>query len=299
MFLTPHPELVAAGAMHQEVGRHFAGMWWAFAATALLVAALVAQLAKSVTRRDEALAILGDRAARNARLASVAALAAGAAHELSTPLGTIAVTARELERALDGAGQRVAADLALIQTEVRRCRAVLDNLAVRAGQPAGEMPQSTTVAAIVQEVSGSLNTAERERFAPTLSDDALDVTWPREAVTRAITNLVRNGLQASSPSELVILDAAADADGYVRLAVVDRGVGLTPEALSRLGEPFFSTRPEGKGLGLGIFVARATFEQLGGSLVFSSTPGQGTSAQIRLPRHLATSHTGAGRSGLT
>jgi two-component system sensor histidine kinase RegB len=220
-----------------------------------------------------------DRTARHARLAGLATLAAGAAHELSTPLGTIAVTASELEQVLEAATPNVAADLALIQTEVRRCRTILDKLAVRAGQPSGERLQATTVAAVAHDVSLALPAADRRRFTAVLPD-SIAVTWPAEAITGTLANLVRNGLQASRPSGAVALDAAADGDGWVHLTIADRGGGMSAEELSRLGEPFFTTRAEGDGMGLG------------GSIAFESMTGRGTTVRIRLPRHLPASGPG-------
>jgi two-component system sensor histidine kinase RegB len=102
----------------------------------------------------------------------------------------------------------------------------------------------------------------------------------------ALANLVRNGLQASAPSERVVVDAADDDQGWVRLTITDRGSGMSADALSRLGEPFFTTRGEGEGMGLGVFVSRATIEQLGGSIAFESMPGRGTTVRIGLPRDL-------------
>ncbi len=88
--------------MHPEIGAHMNGMWLAFAATALVIAVLVTQLVVTIERRDRALEILRDQHARSTRFAGLATLAAGAAHELSTPLATMAVAARELERSLEG-----------------------------------------------------------------------------------------------------------------------------------------------------------------------------------------------------
>jgi two-component system sensor histidine kinase RegB len=282
LFLAPHEEQVVAGAMHPEVRWHFAGMWWAFAATALLVAGLVGRLATLVARRDQTLADMRERTARHERLAGLATLAAGAAHELSTPLGTIAVTASELERELGAVPPAVAADLALIQSEVRRCRVLLDKLAVRAGQPSGEMPHSTTTGAIAEEVSAVLPAADRSRFKASVPE-SLAVMWPVDAVVRALANLVRNALRASAPSGKVTLDAAADNNGWVRVTITDHGRGMTADELARLGEPFFTTRAEGDGMGLGVFVSRTTIEQLGGSMAFDSMPSRGTTVRIRLP----------------
>jgi len=293
LFLAPHPELIVAGQMHPEIGRHVEGMWWAFAATALLVALLVARLAASVARRDTALAELRARAERSARLAGLATLAAGAAHELSTPLGTIAVAARELERSADAASPAVREDIELIQTELRRCRAILDGLSGQAGQPAGEMPVAGSVGDVLDAVAGSLSPQERPRMIRE-GETTIDVTWPRLAVARAVANLVRNGLQVSPPGASVTVSATANGDGWIDLAVVDTGPGLAADVLPRVGEPFFTTKAEGHGMGLGVFISRSTIEQLGGSLVLHSTPGAGTRVNIRLPRHVSTP---AGRAG--
>ncbi len=131
LFLARNDALRAAQQMHPEIALHMRGMWLAFALTALIIAALVTRLAIAVERRDRALEALHDRTARADPLAGLATLATGAAHELSTPLATIAVAARELERSLtarftDTALQR---DARLIRAEIDRCRQVLDALA--------------------------------------------------------------------------------------------------------------------------------------------------------------------------
>ncbi len=102
LYLAPASELRTAQVMHPEIGAHMNGMWLAFAATALVIAVLVTQLVVAIERRDRALETLRDQHARTTRFAGLATLAAGAAHELSTPLATMAVAARELERSLEG-----------------------------------------------------------------------------------------------------------------------------------------------------------------------------------------------------
>ncbi len=103
------------------------------------------------------------------------------------------------------------------------------------------------------------------------------------AVARAVVNLVRNAAQASSDAEPVIVEGRANEDGRVRIDVVDRGTGMAPDHLARAGEPFFTTKPPGAGTGLGLFVARSTIEQLGGTLGLTSEPGRGTTATVILP----------------
>jgi two-component system sensor histidine kinase RegB len=287
LFIVAPADLESRPELHLAIGRHIAGMWWAFAGTATLVAVLVARLASAVARRDRELVELRDRANRSARLAGLATLAAGAAHELSTPLGTIAVAARELEIALEHAAvdDAIRTDIRLIREELRRCRGILDNMAGRTGQAPGEMPEDVALSQLADQVAEQLSPRERSRVTIAAPSD-VHVTWPRAAVTRALANLVRNGLQASSNGGLVTLDLSSRPNGEVRIAVADHGAGMTTEVASRVGEPFFTTKPEGEGLGLGVFVARSTFERLGGRLDIDSTPGQGTRVDGVLPQRV-------------
>jgi two-component system sensor histidine kinase RegB len=283
LFLVPSDELIAAQVMHPEIALHMRGMWLAFALTALLIAVMVARLAIAVERRDRALDDLRDRTARSARAAGLATLAAGAAHELSTPLATIAVAARELERRL--ADSRLDAawreDARLIRAETDRCREILDAMAGDSGQPAGQTPRPSSLTEIVDALRARLAPAEMARVEFQVTGNAR-VVWPVDVIARAVANLLQNALQASS--DPVQLAAATTADGHIRLTVTDRGGGMSPEHLGRAGEPFFTTKPAGAGTGLGLFVARSSIEQLGGSLSLASSPGRGTTATIVLPK---------------
>jgi two-component system sensor histidine kinase RegB len=282
LFLAPPMELRAAQTMHPEIALHIRGMWLAFAGTALIIAALVVRLATAVERRDRALDALRERTARANRVAGLATLAAGAAHELSTPLSTIVVAARELERSLsDGQGKpEWQHDATLIRLEAGRCRQILDGMAAGLGGSIGEAPQPTRVSEIVSAAKAHVAAAERDRVDADVPDD-LRVVWPGHVVARALGNLLQNAVQASAAARVELRAKAGD--GFVRVSVTDHGTGMSPEDLARAGEPFFTTKPAGAGTGLGLFVARASVEQLGGRLVLDSTPGRGTTATIVLP----------------
>jgi two-component system, sensor histidine kinase RegB len=295
LFLGSTEALRAAQSMHPEIAIHMRGMWMAFAFTALIIAVLVTRLVIAVERRDRALDALRDRTARATRVAGLATLAAGAAHELSTPLSTIAVAARELEHNL---ANRVAEpdlrqDARLIRSETDRCRQILDAMSGQTGEPVGETPRVSSLDEVVGALRNRLSAAERDR----LTVDALPrvaVSWPIEVIARALSNLVRNGLQASS-GDAVRLHADSSIDGRVQLIVTDRGSGMSADNLSRAGEPFFTTKPPGSGTGLGLFVTRSSIEQLGGTLSLTSQPGHGTTATITLPQDVvaAESHADA------
>jgi two-component system sensor histidine kinase RegB len=103
---------------------------------------------------------------------------------------------------------------------------------------------------------------------------------PRRALSAALRGLVKNSLQADAG--VVEIDVQA-VPGGTRLAIVDHGAGMDGETLARVGEPFFTTKEPGEGMGLGVFLARAVIEQIGGSLLLTSSPGAGTRAEVVLP----------------
>lgn len=284
LFMTQPAELAAAGAMHPEIGLHVRGMWLAFAATSLLVAILVSRLASLIERRDRALAELRERAARDARLASLATLAAGAAHELSTPLATIAVAARELDLALEraGIGGECREDAQLIRAEVDRCRLVLHDMSARLSQPIGEVAVAQSLDVLLDEAVARLSPTQRQRVHRTANVTPF-VIWPASVITRALVNVLQNALQASPPGASISIGAAIDGDGRVALTVTDTGSGMTADVLARAGEPFYTTKAQGDGTGLGLFVARSALEQLGGAVTIASRAGEGTVVTLKLP----------------
>jgi two-component system, sensor histidine kinase RegB len=264
----------------QGVPIHLQGMWLAFAATASLIAYFVTRIASELRARETEVRELGRRAALNDKLASLSTLAAGAAHELGTPLGTIALAAKELERALDALpSPALAQDAQLIRTEVERCRGILSQLSANTGQSAGEMSMPVLLEDLSSQLSESLAKAERARVQIS-SEPNVRATLPRMAVVQAVRTLVRNGLDAGPGDVSVRLGRTG-----VRLQVTveDSGAGMDAAVLARAGEPFFTTKPVGKGLGLGLFLARAVAERLGGELTLDSEPGRGTIARIDLP----------------
>jgi two-component system sensor histidine kinase RegB len=270
--------------MHPEIALHMRGMWIAFALAALIIAILVTRLTMAVERSDRALEALRDRGARASRLAGLTTAVAGAAHELSTPLATIAVAARELERATGhamGDGE-IARDARLIRLEIDRCRSILDQMAGQFAEPMGEAPQTATAGATIAAALERLNASERARIRAAPGPE-IAVVWPAGVVAQAVGNLLKNALQSSMAGD-VDVDAALLSGDRVRLLIRDRGQGMSPEVLARAGEPFFTTKPSGSGTGLGVFVARSAVEQLGGEFTLSSTLGEGTTAEIRLPR---------------
>lgn len=261
---------------HHDMSMHMRGMWLAFCLTAGFIGWFLYRITTALAAQASALA----RAqAHGERLAALATLSAGAAHELSTPLSTIALVARELERDLtEGGASDALEDVALIRAEVSRCRAVLDQMAHDAGSPAGEGYVRAPLADLVAEALDGLPGADRVQRE---IGEGQVFTLPR-ALARALRGLLKNALDASSAEATVRLDAQLHPDG-ARFVVADTGEGMSAEVLARAEEPFFTTKPTGEGMGLGLFVTRTLIVQLGGALSLSSTAGEGTIATVYIP----------------
>jgi len=279
---------VPSGHAHMHHGGsglepHLQGMWVAFVLAAGLTTFFVRRITQAIGRQREQIAALREAHARSARLAAITTLAAGAAHELGSPLGTIAIAAHDARLALGSLPEAAAVveDLELISLEVERCQEILGLMAARAGDSADD-PRPLSVEDLAQGVRAHLGEERgaRVEFRRSPGEPALQL--PPAQTTQSLVALVRNGLDASAPGAPVLVDVSQrGADAFI--SVVDQGSGIAPAVLSRVGEPFFTTKQPGRGLGLGVFLVRAFAESRGGELIIDSTPGVGTCARMRLP----------------
>ncbi len=270
---------------------HLRGMWIAFAMASVFVVFFVRRVVRALSAREAELQEARALALRRERLASLATLAAGTAHELATPLSTIAVVVRELERGLlPKASDDVRRDLGLVRDQVNRCRAILDRMSGHAGAPVGEPLERIALPAWGAGALDGLPAADRVtvEIAPGAEREA--VRGPPRALGDALRGLLKNALQASGPGFQVQLRLSAGG-GRVVAAVLDRGQGMTAEVRAHVGEPFFTTKVPGEGMGLGLFLTRTLVEQLGGDLRIVARSGGGTEARIDLPA------AGAGENG--
>jgi two-component system sensor histidine kinase RegB len=263
---------------------HVRASWVALALAAIFIVYFVRRVALALADRERELQQTRALSDRREKLASLATLAAGAAHELSTPLSTITVVARELQRNLTAtASEEVARDLKLIRDQVGRCREILDRMAGHAGEQVGEPLRRQTVADWVVAGLDGLQGHERiiQDRAPGI--EGVPLVGPPRALADALRSLLKNALHASAPEDAVTLRLDLAPTGMIRATVVDRGRGMSPEVLARVGEPFFTTKGPGEGMGLGLFLTRALAEQLGGEFHITSTPEHGTEARLELP----------------
>ncbi len=266
----------AEGGMTAAFALHVLGMWLNFIGSALLVAFFVTHLAAVTRRQAQRLAAAQQAALRQEQVVMLGALAAGAAHELSTPLASIRLIANELDAALHD-DPEYGRDVQLLQEQTERCKRILSQLTQRGGAPRAETvlePLSTAVQRLTQDW-------QRQR-----PQTSLHLDWPTEPppqvqlpmpLAQALVSTLNN---AADVGARVTLTVRWDAQ-HVYWRVIDQGPALAAGQVATLGQPFYSTKQEGAGLGC--YLAQVTLQQLGGQWEFWPSTGQGSTVQLRIP----------------
>ena len=261
------------------------GLMLAFTTCASVVTYFVTRTSGLLRAREKQLRENQLAQAADRKLESLTTLAAGAAHELATPLSTIDVVARELTRHLEGVEKpaTVDQDLKLIDHQLDLCRHILQRMRGAAGDSMAQEWFRTTVGELIDATLEGVRDPHRVDVVDGTEDVENKTLWmPEEAVAQAIRNLIHNGLDASGIDGRVRVESRLD-QRNVEFIVTDQGQGMSDEILGRVGDPFFTTKEPGRGIGLGLYLTRNVVSQLGGSLNFRSAPGQGTSAIVTLP----------------
>lgn len=262
---------------------HEDGMVINYVFTAALLTYFCVRMIVSLRERERMLANARDAQIRSESVVAIGALAAGHAHELSTPLATMAVVVSELQRqhATDPALCR---DLAVLGEQVEACKRIVSNLAQAAGQPRSESAHG----AAFDDFLRAIIERSRALHPGATIDVAFGSPAPapmivaEDTLRLAITNLVDNAARASPQQVRVEADWAGD---ELRVRVRDQGPGFPPELLHRLGKRLQSTRAPSQGMGLGLLLSAVTLERLGGRLELSNAPEGGALAVLRLPLH--------------
>jgi len=252
------------------------------------VAGYAHQAASEAARMELALNVTETVLAREQRLSALGALAAAAAHELGTPLATIAVVAKELARAAPEGPTRDDAELLIAQAQ--RCRDILRRLA-EMPDAADEVHERMSLLQFVREVVEPYAAAEAVRVEAVVTGAAgvaAPDVWRLPEVLHAMTSLVENAFDFARNE--ILVTARFDAT-HVSVEVRDDGPGFSPQVLAKLGEPYVTSRPgaEGSrtghiGMGLGFFIAKTLLERTGAMVEFRNGRRGGAIVAARWPR---------------
>lgn len=256
---------------------HILGMWLGFVISAVLVAYFVVKMAHTVRERDEMLAKIREETLRNERIVALGTQAAGAAHELGTPLSTMAVVIGELQH--DTAAQPAWQNaLLILNDQVRGCKRILDKILANAqGNDAVSLqPFDRLVAEILDEWQ-LLRPAAQYRLQHSSTAPAPEISVDT-TLRAALMNLLNNA--ADSAPQAIEIDTSWNAS-QVTLAIHDQGAGLNDEVARKAGSAFFTTKSEGRGLGL--LLANASIERMGGSVRLFNRSAGGATTELTLP----------------
>jgi two-component system sensor histidine kinase RegB len=276
-----HPAVAEFTLLSDHMKLHLKGMLLAFAITAFFIVFFVGKIQKALEEHQQTLVSLEEERARSEKLSSLATLSAGAAHEFSTPLSTIAVAAGEMLHQLKegNSDQELVDDARLIKDQVNTCKDILYQMAADAGEHMGEGLEKCEVSDVVLKIINEFSEADQARIQ--VANEAVDIAIlaPLRTLVRTVKGLIKNGMDASQGTSPVFLKCFYD-ESFLYFQVEDQGCGMDEESMNRAREPFFTTKEQGKGLGLGLFLAQNVAEQLGGELTISSGKFDGSVVTI-------------------
>jgi two-component system sensor histidine kinase RegB len=277
LLLFVYVPLPSGAGMHgDDFSLHVIGMWLGFILSAGLIAYFAVKMSQTVRERDRLAALMREGRLRDERVLALGTLAAGAAHELGTPLSTLAVLAKDIEPAKG----ITAAKLAILREQIGRCKEILASLSASAGEVRAESGERRPLDEYLAELIAKWR-AQRPDVA--LRHDLRGAQpAPRlvveQTLTQAVTNILNNAADAS-PHDVEVIGRWSDTE--LTLEIADRGPGLAPGAGQRAGEALFTTKHEG--LGLGLFLTYTTLRRLGGEVRLLDRDGGGVRCRLTLP----------------
>lgn len=267
-------DLFSMAGRGAAMSAHFIGMWINFAFSAFLIAWFVVRMAATTRSQQQAIARVREEGLRNEQIIGAASIAAGTAHELRTPLATMALLSEELAREHPDLAQ----DLELMQRQVERCEAILHELI--SATTDSSRRKRINLRALFSAIGGKWALARPEvsvsvSMAPGVEGFELEIDT---SFSHALLNFLNNAADASP--ENVGLSAVRDGESLL-IRVEDRGPGVPPDISDALGRRYISHRDGG--LGLGVLLSSASIARHGGEVTLHDRPGGGTRLEIRLP----------------
>ena len=263
---------------------HILGMWANFAISALIITYFISRMANALKLQQQQIAEQREAQLRDEQLLAVGTLAAGTAHELGTPLNTMKLLVDEMT----AQSKHSEADLQLLNQQLELCKTTLKQLLMTAEQSQHQQQQPQLLQAYFSgllerwllmrpKVNANITMADREQsasFHPT--------------VDQSIINLLNNAADASPHNTDINVDWDND---HAHISIRDYGTGLDADKIEDLGQAFVTNKADG--LGLGLFLSRATLTRFGGTVSLQNAPEGGTITEIILPLNNKSASDGA------
>lgn len=273
-----HAQLADQDSVQLDI--HLLGMWIGFVVSSVIVAIFIARIGQSLRDHDKTIAAVREQALESERMLALGTLATSAAHELGTPLATMAVVAKELSR--DYADQAaLLQQLTLMQKQIARCKEILSSITRNAGLARAEAGSGLPLNDFIHEaLQRWRDTRPATELVVHLAElGATPVVSRDRTLTQALLNLLDN---AADQSPARISFDAQWTDKLLTLHIRDFGKGLSAETQQKIGTPFFSSKAT-EGMGLGVYLTQTTLARYDGELSYHNHAEGGVLTTVKLP----------------
>jgi two-component system sensor histidine kinase RegB len=261
---------------------HLHGMLVAFVCIGTIVASFVTRMNREIAEQSRVISELRRLEDERMRLMSLATLTAGVTHELATPLATLSLIGEDLLRELKDS-PRWGEDVAVLQGELNRCGVILQRMRDSNSELQGEVPRTFLLTDLLAELQSDFVSCSVPVTFERVSADDARVYSLRHALSGSLQALVRNAVQACSSGGSVVCRTEVGAND-VTFTVHDTGFGMSEEVRARVGEPFFTSKAPGEGMGLGLYLTKLFAQQVGGRVSISSVLGRGSEVILTIPK---------------
>jgi len=261
-----------------DFGWHVLGMWLGFVLAAGLIAGFATRMSATLRERDHLMAERREREINQERILALGTFAAGAAHELGTPLSTMAVLLKDLTPNKPISVKK----LEILRDQITRCKEILASISATTYAVRAEGGSCVPLDIWLEDIVQKWQSTRPGIKVHTLFGGCVPAPWivAEQTLTQAITNILNNAADAS-PKQVEVEGVWNDEE--LTLTIADRGPGLAPEVQASVGEAFISTKGPDKGLGLGLFLSYTTLSRFNGTVRLVNRKGGGVLCHLTLP----------------
>lgn len=268
-----------------DFNAHIFGMWINFILSAALMATIVNGISNAVRHRDRSLAKAREDSLNNEKIVAMGTLAAGVAHEISTPLSTMTMIADELMHQPDPDGT-LHSDVILMQQQIDICKERIKDLLDSAGHTRSEGGRAMPLRFFIEHILDQWQIVRPEiEFSVVFCEPFVNpAVLAEQTIAQSITNLLNNAADATIENGNKHIDITlANPNQELLIMIDDQGSGIAPELAEQAGRMIFSTKASG--FGIGLVLSNASLGRFGGEVLLKGLPKQGTRTEVKLPLH--------------